>query len=327
MTLRWAQLFTEWHTWWKGLTLTQRYLPVILVALYWIVISRLGSLTQDHFVGTLPILLLYYGGRRTRPAYEFFLPFFLTVLIYDSMRYYADYIRGPVHVREPYDFDKYFFGIREGNKILTPAEWFQIHNHPILDLITGFFYIAFIPIFVLLASYFRFYISKTGTKKCSAAYVREQSPQIMWAFFWLNIVGYSTYYWYPASPPWYADMYGFGPAKLDVLAQPGGCIRFDQLLGTHIFTEWYGRAADVHGAMPSLHIAYPLLAFFYSIKFGTARVVSFLFYAWLCFSAVYVNQHYIIDVIVGSIYALTIASATHWAWNRPPKAKEKLARI
>lgn len=309
-------LKSEWLKWWRDLSGTQKWGPLLLVILYWVVISKVGKLSADHFTGTLPILILYYGGPRLRPVFYFLLPLFLTIIVYDSQRYYADYLRSSViHVREPYDFDRYFFGIRENGELLTPAQWFQRHTLPILDLISGFFYIAFVPIFVLFAAYFRFWVSRNGTDRCSAESVRQQSTQIMWSFFWLNVVGFSTYYWYPASPPWYADIYGFGPAIVHVPAEPAGCARFDLLLGTHIFNEWYGRAADVHGAIPSLHIAYPLLAVFYAFKFGTGRTASIVYFIGLCFSAVYVNQHYVLDIILGSIYALVTACVIDRIWS------------
>jgi membrane-associated phospholipid phosphatase len=125
-----------------------------------------------------------------------------------------------------------------------------------------------------------------------------------WAFFWLNVIGYSTYYWYAAAPPWYVALYGLGPARLDVSANSAGCARFDQLLGTHFFSEMYGRAADVFGAIPSLHVAYPLLAVYFAFQVGSARLFCILFYLIMCFSAVYLNHHYILDILWGSAYAV-----------------------
>lgn len=305
-----------WSLWWNPLSLRQKAVPLLAALAYWLTISKVGTLSSDHLIPVTVLLVLYYLGPATRSIYEFVLPLVLMMVIYDSQRYYADYIRGPIHVSEPYEFDKRFFGIREGGKILTPSEWFQIHTHWILDLISGFFYIAFVPIFVLITAYFRFRLSRTGTPKCSAAEIEAKSPQIMWAFFWLNMFGFSTYYWYAASPPWYAEMYGFGPAIVHVPASPGGCARFDQLLGLHIFDEWYGRAADVHGAIPSLHIAYPLLSVYYAFKFGALRLTAIQYYLWLCFSAVYVNQHYVLDVIIGSIYALGTAYLVDKVWDK-----------
>jgi len=316
MLLRIRNYYFEWASWWAALKVYQKVGPITAAILYWLIIDRVGTLSADHFLPVVAILGLYYAGPSARPLFEFALPLILMIVIYDSQRYYADYIRGPIHVREPYDFDKKVFGITEGGKIYTPSEWFQLHTYWLLDLITGFFYIAFVPLFLIITAYFRFRLSQTGTSHRSAEYIYARSPQIMWAFFWLNMIGFSTYYWYAASPPWYAEKYGFGPAIVHVPASPAGCSRFDQLLGLNVFDEWYGRAADVHGAIPSLHIAYPLLSVYYAFKFGALRLIALQFYLWLCFSAVYLNQHYVLDVIIGSIYALVTASVIDWIWER-----------
>ena len=127
-----------------------------------------------------------------------------------------------------------------------------------------------------------------------------------WGFFWLNMLGYSTYYWYAAAPPWYVAKYGLGPAQLGVAASTAGCARFDQILGTHFFSDMYGRSADVFGAIPSLHIAYPLLATVFAFHFKKARTFCTLFYLLMCFSAIYLNHHYVLDILWGSAYALAI---------------------
>jgi len=271
-----------------------KLLPLTLMLLYWGTLYALKGLRWDNIWGSLIPVALYYAGPKFRRLFQFTLPLFLTGIVYDSQRYFADYIRGPIHVREPYEFDKHFFGITTATGILTPNEWFQLHTHPFLDLITGFAYLAFIPIFFLTACYFYFWLK------------REQADQMMWAFFWVNIIGYSTYYWYAASPPWYVALYGFGPARTDIPANLAGCARFDALIGIPFFSEWYGRSADVHGAIPSLHIAYPLQAVYYSFKFRSLRTFSVAFFLLMCFSAVYLNHHYILDILWGAVYAIVV---------------------
>lgn len=324
-----SKLIREWSAWWKTQTWKQKTFPALLLALYWVVISRVGTITTEHVFPSLILVLLYYGGPRSRSLFEFFLPLVLMAVIYDSQRYYQDYIRGPIHMREPYEFDKFFFGIQEGGRIIPPAEWFQIHNHWMLDLITGFFYIAFIPMFLGIAAYFRFYLSRTGTAKYSAGEIADLSKQVMWAFLLLNVVGYSTYYWYATSPPWYVQEYGFGPARLDIHASAAGCVRFDKLLGTHIFEYWYRNAVEVHGAIPSLHIAYPLLAAYYAFKFGALQKIAIVFYFWMCFSAVYLNQHYVLDVLVGSLYALGAGWGmdTIWSYRERPISGSEMSGL
>jgi len=152
------------------------------------------------------------------------------------------------------------------------------------------------------------------------------SRQMMWAFFWVNVIGYSTYYWYPAAPPWYVAEHGFGPANLTTPANAAGCVRFDQLLGTQFFSQWYGRSADVFGAIPSLHVAYPFQAVYYSFKFGRAKVFAALFFLIMCFSAVYLNHHYVLDVLLGVVYAIVVTWVVDFFYSKQIQFQPTYAR-
>ncbi len=315
--MAWAEKWrTEWSSWWRNASLRRKLAPAAVVLAYWLALLALGGFRSDHVaIGGL-VLALSYAGPRAKPLFQFLLPILLTGTIYDSQRFYSDYIRGRIHVDEPYLFDKVFFGISTPQGIQTPNEWWQLHTHPALDFVTGFFYLTFIAIFVGIAAYFRFYLSRKGTARLPAAEISARAPRMMWAFFWVNMIGYSTYYWYAAAPPWYVALYGLGPADLSTPANPAGCIRFDQLLGTNFFTGMYGRSADVFGAIPSLHIAYPLQAVWYAFQFGSLRVFSVFFYLIMCFSAVYLNHHYMLDLIWGSVYALLVNVAVDRYFSR-----------
>jgi membrane-associated phospholipid phosphatase len=313
--------FRGWVSWWNGLSLKGKYLPLLAIAAYWAVLAKLGGFRGDHVTTGVIILGLYYGGRLTHPLLPFVMPFLLTAICYDSQRFYSDYIRGPIHVSQPYNFDKAWFGIMGADGVLrTPNEWWQLHSHPALDLITGFAYLTFFMAYIAVAAYFYFWVSRKGTETLLPGQVRERSRRMGWAFYWLNIVGYSTYYWYAASPPWYVALYGLGPARTDVPPSAASCVRFDEILGTHFFTQLYGRSADVHGAIPSLHVSYPLLAFIFALQFKRLRVFSLCFYLLMCFSAVYLNHHYILDILWGSAYAIimyyVVDVASDWAQRR-----------
>lgn len=310
---QWVQ---DWPVWWRNQSLFLKVAPVAFFIPYWIVLYALHGLRSDHISIGLIFMALSYGGRQTEIIRNFLLPLFMTGIIYDSMRFYEDYIRGPVHVLQPYWFDKTFFGITTAQGVLTPNEWWQHHTYKILDFITGLAYLTFIGVFVLTCAFFRFYASRKGTRKVPAEKIRRRSPAMMWSFFWVNMFGYSTYYWYAAAPPWYVARYGLGPARMDVPASQAGCIRFDQLLGTHFFSDFYGRSADVFGAIPSLHVAYPLIAVYFAFRFGAIRIPTVLFYLLMCFSAVYLNHHYILDILCGSFYAICVAACIDWYYQR-----------
>lgn len=296
-----------WPTWWRSLSGAKKVLPLIPIHFYLITLHLLGGLTTDHLAICSILMILIYSGPIFKDIYDFIFPFFLTVVIYDSQRYYSDYLRGPIHVSEPYHFDQAFFGIfTQQHGILTPNEWWQLHTHPILDLITGFAYLVFFSVFILNSAYFLFVLGNRGTPYFSKTQITQYARMMPWGFFWLNMLGYSTYYWYAAAPPWYVAKYGLGPAQLGVAASTAGCARFDQILGTHFFSDMYGRSADVFGAIPSLHIAYPLLATVFAFHFKKARTFCTLFYLLMCFSAIYLNHHYVLDILWGSAYALAI---------------------
>ncbi len=281
----------------------------------------MNAIRIDHWVITAVTLTLWYSGPRLREIFNFLLPALLVAFVYDSQRFYSDYIRGPIRVREPYDFDLFFFGINTAQGRLTPNEWFQIHTHPALDLITGFFYLCFISIYIFICAYFCFRLPRTGTAKRKPEWIRSQQYRPMWAFFWVNVIGYSTYYWYAAAPPWYVALKGLGPADLTVSANAAGCLRFDELLGTHFFTSMYGRSADVFGAIPSLHVAYPLQSFYYANRYGSLRGFTLFFFLIMCFSAVYLNHHYILDLIWGSAYAIGVCWSMDFYYKRYSRPK------
>lgn len=287
------------------------FAPALFVLFYWLILQVIGGLRGDHFTIGSVILILFYIPK-LKPLFRFAAPYLAVGIVYDSQRFWGDYIRGAIRVVEPYQFDKTFFGIQTAQGLLTPNEWWQQHLHWSLDLITGFFYLTFFTIYILVAAYFEFWLSRKGTKIRSGAEIHKLSQNMGWAFFALNCLGYSTYYWYPAAPPWYVSMYGLGPARLDVKPNAAGCLRFDELLGTSFFTEMYGRGADVFGAIPSLHVAYPLLSIYFAFQMGSLRAFTIFFYLIMCFSAVYLNHHYILDILWGSSYTVLIAGIVHW---------------
>ena len=57
--------------------------------------------------------------------------------------------------------------------------------------------------------------------------------------------------------------------------------------------------ADVFGAIPSLHIVYPFLAMVYGWRLRRFRPFGVGYFLLVCFSAVYLNHHYLLDIFVG----------------------------
>jgi hypothetical protein len=84
------------------------------------------------------VLLLIVWSDKTRRFFWGILPFVLFGIIYDLTHITEPLVRYlHVHVAEPYAFDKFFFGIRSGDTVLTPNEFFAIHHWPLVDLFAG----------------------------------------------------------------------------------------------------------------------------------------------------------------------------------------------
>jgi hypothetical protein len=285
---------------WRGYISTasagrlREWAPALVLSGYGAALAVLGAVRADHLLLGGLSLVVYHAAHAERRMFSFLFPAILTGVIYDSQRFWGNLLRARIRVSEPYQLEQALFGIPTDRGTLTPNEWLQRIVHPALDLVTGFAYLTFIGVFIATAAYFVFWIRKSG------------SARVMWACFWLNCLGFSTYYWYPAAPPWYLEAYGLGPARLDVPPSIAGCLRFDGLLGISLFGNMYARAAVVFGAIPSLHVAYPLLTACYAFQLGHLRAFSVFFYLLMCFSAVYLNHHYVLDLVWGSVYAIVI---------------------
>jgi uncharacterized protein len=236
---------------------------------------------------------------RTRQIFLGLLPFYLVGVVYDLSRLAQPLLRHlSVHVAEPYQFDRFFLGIETALGRLTPNEVFARHHWPVVDFITGLSYIVYIY-WALGFGIYLLWFRRDG-------FGRGLLARFGWTFAAVNVIGFATYYLYPAAPPWYVAQHGLGPADLTVAASPAAAARWDVLTGIPYFTSFYGRAADVFGAMPSLHVVYPLLVFLYgrALRKPLLDAVTFAFYLLVCFSAVYLQHHYVIDVLVGTAYAM-----------------------
>ena len=267
--------------------------PILLIVSYPVLSFSLGNASFDHFLLFSLLLFFYYWRPETRRFLFFMLPLALVAIAYDSMKLYTPYIRGEINVKEPYLIELALFGIQtQTGALQTPNQILQNHTNWILDFLCGLSYLVFLAEYFIFCFYFYF------------AGLWRVARKAAWSFFLVNIMGYATYYIYPAAPPWYVEKYGLGPAITNVPASPAGTIRFDELLGTSFFVEMYSRAANVFGAIPSLHVSYPLLAVFYAFQIRRYQIFTIFFAILISFSAVYLNHHYIIDVILGHLYAV-----------------------
>ena len=265
----------------------------LVVLLYLLWMSIVGDLKSDHFLLAAIWLTAFYASEKTRRFVLGFSVFIIFWILYDSMRIVPNYKVSTPHIAQPYNFEKLLFGIKHLGKILTPNEYFLVVNNSVLDFLSGFFYLNWMPVPIG----FGIYLYLTN-KKLFLEYSL--------AFLLVNIIGFVIYYLYPAAPPWYIQKYGF-EFHIGVPGNRAGLWRFDELIGIPVFKSIYNKNANVLAAMPSLHAAYPVIVFYYAYKKGVSRLAMFFFLIFLFgiwFSAVYSSHHYVIDVLAGISVAI-----------------------
>ncbi|HEX8111770.1 MAG TPA: phosphatase PAP2 family protein [Kofleriaceae bacterium] len=283
-------------------TMPRRSWPLAIGVAYVAVICALGDLhTSNLAIGALCLLDAY--NPNTRRFLGVFWPFIVTGALYESLRYYLDATTtGRIHVAELYVLDRAWFGI--GTHTLN--EVFAVHHWVVADLAAGFAYLIYVAEYLALAllAFFAGGVARAHT------FAR--------GFLVVNAMGFVTYRVDPAAPPWYVAAHGFGPPLLGSAPSPGAAARFDALLGTEVFEDMYRHSVDVFGAIPSLHAAYPVMAailVFRTRELGWARWPAAGYAALMCFSAVYLQHHYVIDVLLGLSYG-TVAVIAVLAWER-----------
>ena len=270
--------------------------PFIVWTLFW---AARGQLRWDHIAVCLIAIVTAYGGRTAKRLYFGVLPLGLVGLLYDAMRFVANVglSESTVHVCDLRSIELSLFGITSAGVHQTLHDWAQAHARPALDM---FFAVPY-GIFIFAVLGFEIFLFVTNYRA---------ALRFTWGFLFLNVLGFITYHIYPAAPPWYFHKYGC-VVDLHAHASPGAnLLRVDEMMGIRYFTGFYGRSSDVFGAVPSLHVAYPLLMAIEGWadrgKLGRAGLVGF--YLWMCSAAVYLDHHWVVDVVLGTLYTLLVAT-------------------
>jgi membrane-associated phospholipid phosphatase len=163
----------------------------------------------------------------------------------------------------------------------------QLYRSPFLDYLGAFFY----SLHFIAPTVFAFVLWK-------------YSPKNFGKFTLALAIGvYSalvTFLVYPVAPPWIGvnEVYGAGTV-VRVL------FRVDQNMGIPFFRTLYDYfSSDSYAAFPSLHAMFPWLISLFALKIKKTRALPILILpAGVWFSAVYLGEHYVVDIIGGIIYA------------------------
>jgi membrane-associated phospholipid phosphatase len=277
-----------------GLFAKKDILLTVIISLSYLLISKiLIGYKPEQLVLVLLFNALFYLSFSTRKFISGFSVFIIFWIIFDYMKAFPNYLYNTVHIESLYNAEKNLFGIQVSGQQLTPNEFWQRNTRTWLDLLSGFFYLCWVPVPLFFAAYLFF------SKR------RQQFIYFALTFLFVNLLGFVGYYVYPAAPPWYVQLYGF-QFQSHTPGNTAGLHRFDDFFHAGIFQALYAKSSNVFAAMPSLHSAYNMIVLYYGIKnrMGIINVFFAAVVVGIWFAAVYSGHHYVLDVLGGIVCAV-----------------------
>ncbi len=270
-------------------------LPAIPLVAWAVFMAALGRLRIDHVLAAVLVPVLAYSSRWTKRLLVAFSGFLGVAVLYDAMRFVQNVGLTPSRVLncDLHAFELRWFGFDVGGVRYTLHDWFFAHHALWADVFFSIPYATFLFLTVGYALYL-FVVDERAAARFG------------WTFFLLNIVGFLTYHIVPAAPPWYTHTHGC-TVDLATRASRGAALaRVDEWLHFAYFQGFYGRSSDVFGAIPSLHVAYPLMIVWEARRRQgwVALVLALCYWVWMSMAAVYLDHHWITDIVLGWAYAL-----------------------
>lgn len=213
---------------------------------------------------------------------------------------------GRVHLCDLRALEIRFAGLTLDGHSATVHDWLQRHATATLDVLCAIPYGTFIAACVAFGVF-------------AALRDAQLARRFAWGFLALNVIGFVTYHLYPAAPPWYFHAHGCAVDLAAHASEGPNLARVDDWLGVHYFAAMYSRSSAVFGAMPSLHCAYALLIVLdgWAIFSRWMRAAAVAFASLMAFAAIYLDHHWVLDVLAGEVLATCVFLAVRAVSSRP----------
>jgi hypothetical protein len=263
-----------------------------LVTLYALLIALLYSLGQFGFFWKTVIVpslfIVAYLARRFSAFVRDWSVFLCAVVLFDCVRGLVYgvtlHFRRPIYMHYAIELERTLFGAPVPSSRLQEALTNPAHVgalEKVLVVVHASHFLVFLLFGLLL------WIARP------ASFARFKIAMVI-----VMYVGMLGYFLVPTVPPWMASSRFYVlepvrhiPAQIYNLAVPSLAETFD---------------VNPVAAMPSLHAAFPtLLALVCFEAFGAWGAVMAAYAASVCFAIVFLGEHYVVDVMVGSTLALS----------------------
>ena len=235
----------------------------------------------------LMMAVALYSGRGGR-FFRDWSPVVLGVLAYAMAGSYADKLALDVHYLPQIDVDK-VIGLGT-----LPTTWLQAHlyNGTIgpLEVFTTLMYASHFFVPLLLGFYIWWFRRGQGFST------------LMFSILVVSILAEITYVLAPTAPPWLAGDEGLIPPVHHVVKDT--LAHLD--LGASAALKDQPGTYNIVAALPSMHAAFPVIGLLVARQFALPRwivvaLVVHLVGVW--FAIVYGGEHYVIDALLGALYA------------------------
>jgi PAP2 superfamily len=240
-------------------------------------------LSPDQFFAFAILATIFIG--RTKQFLRDWIPVLLLLFGYEYLRGIVPYLTKYVNIWPMIRADELLFGFLPTIKlqeILFNGVTIHWYDYVAVTLYISHFIIPMVIAFVFWM------------------YDRKIFKEFTAAFLVLSYMAFFTFIIFPAMPPWMASNQGYIPPLKKIMDQV--MVSFAHPIDVPSVYRFFG--ANLVAAVPSLHAAYPWLIFIYLMKkFRGLSVLALPYVAGVWFAVVYLGEHYVVDVILGFVYA------------------------
>ena len=264
-----------------------RLLGIVLPSVYVAILSGFclayKVLPGPEFIALVFFIYAAYN-KKTRRFIGDWAPFIFIFLSFEALFGIVGGLNIPPHITEPITADLRLFGS-------IPTVVLQhYYRSAFLDYLGAFFYSLHLVLPVVFGFVLWKYSPKNFGKYTLALAIGTYSALV-------------TFLVYPVAPPYIGvnQVYGAGTVTRILYS-------VDNNIGIPFFRTIYDYiSSDANAAFPSLHAMFPWLISLFALKIKKTKALPILVLpVGIWFSAVYLGEHYVIDVIGGVIYG-TIA--------------------
>lgn len=245
--------------------------------------------SPDQFIIAAVLVAVFLG--RGKQFIHDWLPFIVMFLGYEALRgINPEMTKIPVNILNVIGWEKFLFLGNIPTLVLQHA-WYNPTNIRWYDVFLSVVYMAHFATFLLFALFL--WIKK---------HVLFQN--FTYTILFLSYCAFLTFIVFPVMPPWMASDKNYLPKVERIMYQTTPV--YTTPTPGHIPTVYDLFAANKTAAIPSLHAAYPLVIFLFSLllkkKLLITLSLTYTLLVWL--AVVYLGEHYVVDVIAGALYAL-----------------------